>query len=168
MVWQTEMVRIVRHLINDVDAASYADDRLEETVLVSAQLVLHEIDFDNTYTVDVDGLSLSPDPTGLANKDNAFINIISLKSACVILSSEVRTHGLNAIKMSDGPSSIDMTGIAKNITSSSQDMCSRYEHAVMQYKAGGSVAGQAILGPYSPGADNVSRTTPTGREGYFS
>lgn len=168
MVWQTEMVRIVRHLINDVDATSYADDRLEETILVSAQLVLHEIDFDNTYTVDVDGLSLSPDPTGLANKDNAFINIISLKSACVILSSEVRTHGLNAIKMSDGPSSIDMTGIAKNIASSSQDMCSRYEHAVMQYKAGGSVAGQAILGPYSPGADNVSRTTPTGREGYFS
>ena len=81
MVWQTEMVRIVRHLINDIDAASYADDRLEETILVSAQLVLHEIDFDNTYTVDVDGLSLSPDPTGLANKDNAFINLICLKSS---------------------------------------------------------------------------------------
>ena len=166
MVWQTEMVRIVRHLINDVDATSYADDRLEETILVSSQLVLHEIDFDNTYTVDVDGLSLSPDPTGLANKDNAFINIISLKSACIILSSEVRTHGLNAIRMSDGPSSIDMTGIARNIAVSSQDMCGRYEHAVMQYKAGGSIAGQAILGPYSPGADNISRTTD--REGYFS
>ncbi len=168
MVWQTEMVRIVRHLINDIDAASYADDRLEETILVSAQLVLHEIDFDNTYTVDVDGLSLSPDPTGLANKDNAFINLICLKSSCVILSSEVRTHGLNAIKMSDGPSSIDMTGIAKNIEVSSKDMCARYDHAVMQYKAGGSIAGQAILGPYSPGADNISRTELSSREGYFS
>ena len=131
-------------------------------------MVLHEIDFDNTYTVDVDGLSLSPDPTGLANKDNAFINLICLKSSCVILSSEVRTHGLNAIKMSDGPSSIDMTGIAKNIEVSSKDISARYDHAVMQYKAGGSIAGQAILGPYSPGADNISRTELSSREGYFS
>ena len=168
MVWQTEMVRIVRHLINDIAATTYADDRLEETVLVSAQLILNYVEFDNTFTVDVDSLSLSPDPTALTTKDNAFINIVCIKAACVILSSELRTHGLNSVSISDGPSRIDMTGVVKNLQIIQQDMCQRSEHAIMQHKAGNSVAGQAILGPYAPGAANVSRITLSNREGYFS
>jgi len=167
MVWQTEMVRIVRHLISDIDAVSYADDRLEETVLVSAQLILNYVDFDNTFTVDVDGLSLAPDPTELGTKDNSFINIVCMKAACVILSSELRTHGLNSVSISDGPSRIDMTGIVKNLQVVQQDMCAKSEDAIMQHKAGNSIAGQAILGPYSPGADGIARSTLTHREGYF-
>ena len=79
MAWQSEMVRMLRHVVNDLDSSSYSftDDRLEESILVSAQLVLTEIDFENTYTVDVDGLVLTPDPTTLADKDDAFINIDS-------------------------------------------------------------------------------------------
>ena len=81
MSWQNEMVLIVRHLINDLDDSnqSFSDERLEGTVLVSAQLLLNEIDFDdppnNTYVVDVDGLSLTPDPTS-GEKDNAFIKAV--------------------------------------------------------------------------------------------
>jgi hypothetical protein len=149
-----------------MDAVSYADDRLEETVLVSAQLILNYVDFDNTFTVDVDGLSLAPDPTE-GTKDNSFINIVCTKAACVILSSELRTHSLNSISISDGPSRIDMTGIVKNLQVAQQDMCAKSEDAIMQHKAGNSIAGQAILGPYSPGADGVARTTLTHREGYF-
>ena len=61
MAWQTEMTRILRYMLNDLDSASYAysDDRLEETIIVAAQLVLHEIDFDKDYTVDVGALTLS-------------------------------------------------------------------------------------------------------------
>ena len=49
MPWQNEMSIIVRHLVNDVDSSSYTfiDDRKEETILVSAQLLLHEVDFEN-------------------------------------------------------------------------------------------------------------------------
>ena len=65
MPWQNEMTIIVRHLVNDLDSTSYTftDSRLEEAVLVSAQLSALEIDFENTYTIDVDAVSLSPDPT---------------------------------------------------------------------------------------------------------
>ena len=157
MSWQNEMVRIVRYIINDLDSTSYTytDDRLEETLLVSAQLVLKEIDFENTFTVDVDSLVLSPDPTTLAGKDDAFINLVSLKTACLILSSEVRTHSLNAVRISDGPSSIDMNGIVKGFVEIHKDLCGKYEQAKMDYKLGNSVAGQAILSPYSPGSDVV-------------
>ena len=45
MSWQNEMVLIVRHLINDLDDSnqSFSDERLEGTVLVSAQLLLNEL-----------------------------------------------------------------------------------------------------------------------------
>ena len=50
------MTLIVRHLVNDLDSTDYTftDDRLEESVLVAAQLASLEIDFENTYTIDVD------------------------------------------------------------------------------------------------------------------
>ena len=169
MAWQNEMVRIVRHLINDLDSSNYTftDDRLEESALVAAQLLLKEVDFDNTYTVDTDALDMSPAPTTLATKDDAFINLVCLKSACVILGSEVRTNSLNAIVVKDGPSSIDMRGIAAGLNNIYKDMCAKYDHYVMQWKAGNSIAGQAILSPYSPASDNVSRSSLTHRSGNF-
>ena len=169
MAWQNEMVRIVRHLINDLDSSNYTftDDRLEESALVAAQLLLKEVDFDNTYTVDTDALDMSPDPTTLATKEDAFINLVCLKSACVILGSEVRTNSLNAIVVKDGPSSIDMRGIAAGLNNIYKDMCAKYDHYVMQWKAGNSIAGQAILSPYSPASDNVSRSSLTHRSGNF-
>ena len=170
MAWQGEMVRILRHIINDLDSSNYSftHDRLEESILVAAQLVSTEIDFDNTYTIDVDGLVLSPDPTTLATKDNAFINLTILKAACVILGSEVRSNALNSISLKDGPSSIDLRGITTGLTTLYQDHCSKYETSVMQYKAGSSVAGQAILSPYSPGSDAVGGSYRDNRGDWFN
>ena len=99
MSWQNEMALIVRHLVNDLDSSDYTftNDRLEEAILVSAQLASLEIDFENTYTIEVDGSSLSPDPTSSSNKDASFINIVSLKTACLLLSSEGKTNALSAM-----------------------------------------------------------------------
>ena len=170
MTWQNEMVRMLRHIVNDLDSSSYSftDDRLEESVLVSAQLVSTEIDFENTYTIDVDGLILTPDPTTLADKDDAFINLVVLKSACIIVGSEVRSNALNAIALKDGPSSIDLRGIATGLTKLYEHLCEKYEASVMQYKAGSSIAGQAILSPYSPGSDIVRGSYRDSRGGYFN
>ncbi len=97
MAWQNEMTLIVRHLVNDLDSSSYTfqDDRVEESVLVSAQLAALEIDFESTYTIDVDSLTLTPDPTTSSNKDDSFINLVSLKTAQMLLGSELKTHSLN-------------------------------------------------------------------------
>ena len=85
MTWQNEIVRMVRFLVNDIDASTYDDSRLEETILVAAQLLIGNIDFDRTYTVDVDTLVLSPDPTTLTTKDNNFINLLAVQASCIIL-----------------------------------------------------------------------------------
>jgi hypothetical protein len=165
MSWQGEITTIVRHLVNDVDPDSYtySDRRLETAILVSAQIVLSEIDFENTYTVDVEQCVLTPDPTdpatGLAtaNKDDGFINLISLKTACLILGSEYKTQSLNAVRITDGPSSMDFSGVAANLKNMYDSACKAYEQYKFNLKVGSSSVGKAILSPYSPGADAVYR-----------
>tara|TARA_R110002020_G_scaffold449318_1_gene662405 strand:- start:1595 stop:2104 length:510 start_codon:yes stop_codon:yes gene_type:complete len=168
MPWQNEMTLIVRHLVNDLDSSDYTftDSRLEEAVLVSAQLASLEIDFENIYTIDVDSSSLSPDPTGSSNKDDSFINLVSLKTAHMLLGSELKTHSLNAISLKDGPSALDLRGIVAGLKILFDDITRRFEEAKIQYKLNG-VVGQAVLGPYSPGSDAVARTHLSNRAGWF-
>ena len=168
MPWQNEMTIIVRHLVNDLNSTDYtfSDDRLEEAILVSSQLSIVEIDFDQTYTVDVDTSSLTPDPTTSSDKDDSFINLVSLKTAQMLIGSELKTHSLQAVALRDGPSSIDLRGIVSGLKILFDDINRRYDEAVTQYKLNG-VVGQAILGPYSPGSDSVARTHLSHRSGWF-
>ena len=66
------MTTIVRHLVNDIDSSSYtfATDRVETTILVAAQLMIMNVDFNNTYEINVEASTLSPDPTDTDTKDN--------------------------------------------------------------------------------------------------
>jgi len=168
MAWQNEMTVIVRHLVNDLDSSSYEynDDRVEESILVAAQLSSLEIDFESVYTVDVDSLSLSPDPTDSTNKDDSFINLVCLKTAQMLIGSELKTHSLNAISLRDGPSALDLRGIVSGLKILFDDINRRFEEAKTQYKLDG-VVGQAILGPYSPGSDAIARTHMNQRSGWF-
>jgi hypothetical protein len=174
MSWRGEMVTIVRHLINDVDSSNYtySDSRLETTILVSAQIVLTEVDFENQYVVNVDRCHLNPDPTdpttGLAtaNKDDGFINLVSLKTACLILGSEMKTQALNAVRVSDGPSSIDYTAVAGNIKFLYEHACKAYQEYKFNYAAGNNAVGKAIISPYAPGSDIAYRYESTVRQSF--
>ena len=146
-MWQAEMVVILRHLIDDVCVTTYTDPRLQETILVSAQLIQIEVDFDKTYTIDVDALILTPDPTD-ATKDNGFINLVVLKAACIILSGEAKAKASEAIKIVDGPTTIDTGQRHKALEERAKTMCQNYEHAKIQYMAGNSRAGQAVITPF--------------------
>ena len=148
MSWQTELVQIVRHLINDVDSTTYTDARLEETILVAAQLQYVSIDFDNAYSIDVDGGTLSPDPT-LSPKDDIFINLVCMRAACIVLGSEAKTLAAQSYKVKDGPSTMETGEAYTNTFSLYKDMQNVLARAIMQYKAGDSVGAQAILTPYT-------------------
>jgi len=148
MTWQNEMVRILRFLIYDIDAATYTDARLEETILVAAQLQYTSVDFDKTYTIDVDTLVLTPDPTA-ATKDDWFINIVCVKAACIVLHSEAKTLAAQAYRIKDGPSSIDVGGAYKATKQLADDMCDKLARMIVDYKVGNSVAGHAVLTPYT-------------------
>ena len=158
MSWQGQMSTILRYLIDDIDSSAYkfSDHRIETTLLVAAQLVTLEVDFDNTYTINVEQCKLTPDPTD-DTKDNAFINLVCLKASCVMIGSQIRSEAANSISIKDGPSAIDLRGVASTLTVLYADLCQKYDKAVLDYKAGNSIGGQGILGPYSPGSDYVIR-----------
>jgi hypothetical protein len=163
------MSTIVRHLIDDLDAAKYkySPTRVETAILVSAQLTTMNVDFNNSYTINVESCSLSPDPTDTDTKDNPFINLVSLRTACIILGGEIRSESGNAISIKDGPSAIDLRGVSQVLATLYKDLSDRYDHTLLEYRAGNSIAGHAILGPYSPGSDSVSNNRLDHRSGGF-
>ena len=151
MAWYNELVLILRHLIDDLDSSSetYDDDRLEEVLIVAAQLMTTQVDFDNSYTIDVDLHSISPDPTSAGNKDDDFINLTCIKAACIILTGEAKSLAAQSYTIKDGPSSISVKG-AYDATKNLLDQMKLYlALAIQHYKAGNSVAGKAILTPYT-------------------
>ena len=169
MSWQGQMSIIVRYLIDDIDADKYkySDKRVETTLLVAAQFVTLVVDLNNTYTINVEQCALTPDPTDTDTKDNAFINLTCLKAACIMVGSEVRSESSNAISIKDGPSAIDLRGVASTLIVLYQDLCQKYAQLLLDYRAGNSVAGQAILGPYSSASELVSRRSMGHRGGYL-
>jgi hypothetical protein len=172
MSWQGQMGTIVRYLIDDVDSDAYefSANRIETTILVAAQLTQMNVTFGKTYDVNVENCTLDPDPT-VATEDYAFITLICLRSACIIVGSQLRSESANAISIKDGPSAIDLRGVTSVLAALHKSLCDKYDQAEMDYRAGSSIAGQAILGPYSPGSDNVSRNNSgshRGGGGYFN
>ena len=157
MSWQTEMTTLLRVFINDdVTPYEYGDDRLQNLIVSSAQLTLGVVDFPRDYTVDIEGTGITPDPTS-ATKDNGFINLVTLKAACLVATGDYRSASNKAISVKDGPSTIDAKGIAEHKKGVMQDWCKAFADALLQFRLGNSNAGEAIVGPHR--SDATNRTT---------
>lgn len=146
MAWSDEVIPVIRLLINDYNSpVTYTDNRLIDTALVSAQLLLTEISFDNSYTISLSSCSISPDPSS----DDSFINLVSMKAACIILGGEAKTEALNSVRITDGPTTIDLANRSKDVFQMYQSMIEIFESAKLRYMAGNSIGGQAIMTPYT-------------------
>lgn len=156
MSWQGETIVMVRHLIDDLDPTNYtySNDRIETALLVSAQIVQSEVDFEQVYTISVEECSISPDP--ISPRDDAFLNLAALKTAALIMMSEFKTHSLSAISVTDGPSTINFTAVAGFIKTLYENAQKGYEKYKFNYLSGAASLGKAILSPYSPGSDAIS------------
>jgi len=151
MAWTTEMPRILRHMIDDLgDSPKYSDDRLQELILVAAQHVLSELNFAQTYTVDVDELILSPDPTIRSTREDEFINLTVIKAACILDRAEARRSAGQAIDVSSGSHKISVKGVLQGrISMLDKGWCKVYEDTKLEYQTSNTgIAGAAVLGPY--------------------
>ena len=97
MSWRNEIPLIVRYLIDDINSSKYSDERIETSILISAQLILIETRFDNEYTINIVNNQLSPDPT--SPRDDSFITLTALKTSCIIVGSEIKTESANSISI---------------------------------------------------------------------
>jgi hypothetical protein len=155
MAWQTTLIPVVRGLIFDLTPPyTYCDTRLEELIVVSAVLVTQECAFSTTYVMDLNAVTITPDPSA----DEDFVALVSIRTACLISQGEHRDAAKSAVSVKDGPSSIDTKDRAKHLGDIADDACSNYAKAKFSYQVGDGSVGKAIVGPYNSGS-----TPDTGR-----
>jgi hypothetical protein len=149
MAWNTEIPIIVRVLINDMsDSPTYSDERLQQVIAVSAKYVQFDVVLDNSYRVDVINPTISPDPTDL--KDEIFISLVSLKAACIIDQSALRTRAAaEGIRAALGPAMLSVNGSLDGfIAILDKGPCASYEELTSHWDVSQATAVRAILGPF--------------------
>lgn len=149
MTWETEITLLVRGLVQDLCSPQiYTDESLQQNIAIGAHFVKTEITFNTTYTIDLVTPDITPDPTTQDPKDLDFMNLVALKSACMILGGEVKIAAGKSISVSDAGASISMSGRSKEIKSMYDDMCSKYEHSKLLYLMYGNGSVRlAVTGP---------------------
>lgn len=86
MAWTTTLVTMVRHLVSDLSVGEerYEDSRIREALVMAGILTSRIYKFDNDYTFDISGPTISPDPTLTATLDNDAIALFTLRTACML------------------------------------------------------------------------------------
>lgn len=110
MSWNVEIPIIVRTLINDLsENPTYSDDRILQVITVAAKYVQFDVNLDHSYTINVVNPNISPDPT--IDNDSIFISLVSLKAACIIDQSTLRTKAaMEGIRAALGPANLSVAG----------------------------------------------------------
>lgn len=148
MSWQTETTEIVRYLVGDSSETTYTDEQIQKNILIAARIVVQEISFDTNYTINVSTTTLTPDPMDLdTDESKSFVNLICLKAACMILNSEYQIYSKQSFRITDGPSTVDGTAVAKNLLILAQDRCKEYSSYKINYVMGNMNGGTAVLTP---------------------
>ena len=149
--WQDEAIPLLRIIINDMDEANYefSDNRLITTLLGAARYVEQEMMFDNDYVVSFGSQVITPDPAD--EGDDAFINFMVLKAACMIDIGNARVAAMTAgLEAKCGPAVMktlkQMEGFG---TLLSQGSCATYEQLKKEYVFGNVEWARGILSPFS-------------------
>jgi hypothetical protein len=154
--WQNEITILLRHLIADVGPA----------------YTYGEISFPTYYQINVAALSIIPDPTIAPNRDDSFINLITLKAACIADGASARLAAQKSVIMRDADKMIDLHYVSPAMLDIwKKGWCKNYDDARYEYLAGNvGSAGTAIIGPFrdyaAAGGYGNGPWTPDGGSSY--
>src|SRR5688572_28304397 len=133
-MWDSEMVIILRHMIDDLaETPKYTDDRLMQLILTGAQFAQEENSFSVVYTIDIENFSLKPDPTARTARDNAFINLTLLRSACLLGSSGLAKVAAHSMSVREAGYGFDNRGAAAGKKFQVTTWCDAYKDARWEY-----------------------------------
>jgi len=151
MAWQQTMVTLLRSLIFDLDTPyTYTDERLEEIIVSAALHVIMEVDFANTYTVNLAQYNITPDPV-TGTEEIAFQVLVARKASYIILFGEAKSAAAKSISIKDGPSSIDTRDEATKKKQLADDAKKAYDDVRTSYLVGDGMRGKGIVSPYNIG-----------------
>lgn len=165
--WKDELVTMLRVLINDLgETPSYSDSRLQQLLVVAARYVLQDMDFDTSYTININVPNISPDPVGTTTRDDAFANFTVLKAACLSDQSLFRTKALlEGITARCGPATLSIAGHLPGFKELiTQGPCAAYLVLKQQYYLGDARGVRAIMSPFTGNNFNPEDLTWMGGE----
>lgn len=149
MSWKKEIPIIVRTLINDLsDSPTYSDERILQVVAVAAKYVQFDVVLDHQYAINIANPNITPDPT--LDNDSIFISLVSLKTACLIDQSVLRTKAASeGIRAALGPASLAVTGSLAGIKMIIEEgPCAAYNELVSHWDVKEASAIRAVLSPF--------------------
>ncbi len=162
MVWDTDLVLMVRVLVSDISTPqTYSDEYIERVLITAGIMVDAEIPFDYDYTYSISDLTISPDP--ITSEDSVFMALVPLKAACILTQSEFKQALGRGIKVRDGDSAIDTSVSFRGYKDILElGPCAAYEKLKWSLLASGGISGsgvgKAVLGPYRESGGNALST----------
>lgn len=146
--WEVSMVTMVRAMINDLDEATFTDEKIKTSIVTSGIVVGTEYDYSNDYIFDIEQLTITPDPVAVG--DNDAVALMSLRSACLLDLNKYQTGIGQGIRVKDGSSEVDTTagfGGFKDIII--YGSCKSYEKLIKQLRQQRSMmsVGRAVFIP---------------------
>jgi len=144
--WQNTSLLMLRTMLNDAGCgeSKYSNDRLEDLLITSAYLLPIDVNFNTTYTVDVEAYTISPDPISQADGTD-FISFMVLKAACIADEGNFRTAALlQGVSARCGPATITTSsygGYLKELLTAGP--CKSYDNLTNEYNF--SYEGKAII-----------------------
>ena len=153
--WHGAIIPMVRVLINDNTQHgnyTYTDSRLIQTIIVAAHYVYQEVYFTTTYDIDTVYNTISPDPYTIGDK--VFMNMVSLKAACLIDQGQFRCKALmSGLEAKCGPTTIKTSQYLAGFENILKlGPCALYEELKMQNAFSGEALNNIIhfvLSPFS-------------------
>ncbi len=147
-MWSDVMTTMLRYMINDFgNPQTYDDNQLQMMLLVNAAYEVQELNFSQTFTVDIQNITLSPDPTVNDPKDYNLVNLTVLRTAVMVFANEYKASTNQAIMFKEFHSQADMRGIAPHKKDLWLEFQKLYEEKRMHYQIGIRVSSKAILSP---------------------
>jgi hypothetical protein len=150
MSWDSTLPILVRSAIGDTASPpKYADADLLPVILTAAFSTIFNVPSISsltTYNIDVENVSLTPDPTDPSTLDMTFSYLVTLKASTMLLYSEVRKYGQQAIAIRDGTSAIDLKRDLKALTELANKYSAELDSAIYYaFRAAGELNGRMIV-----------------------
>ena len=151
--WQNTSLIMLRTLLNDAgcDAVRYTPQRLEDLLITSAYLLPLEVNFKNTYVVNVETSTITHNPIDQTDGDE-FINLMVLKAACIADEGNFRTAALaQGVSARIGPASIQTSSYGQYLgTLLNEGPCKSFAQLVELYNMSydGSKIIRAVMSPF--------------------
>ena len=145
-----EIIIIMTSLLQS-SSESYAEDVLERLACVAAIGVKLENEFDKTYTINLTDATISNIDS---ESDQPFILFVAYKAVIDLMKAELRTATKQSVKIVDGPSTIDLSSVAKNYTDLIDSLEKQYDTMKKDYvisRNGEGSFGYAVITPTTVG-----------------